>query len=109
MMARYLRVTMPNGLKFDVPAELIARNRAAYYAKADTGIVSGPEYDKEFAAEYEYTLNDDFELIDWAANNMNWDEVEHNARLVWPDPQVVDYQEGWVNGEKEIVELERID
>ncbi|MNM07333.1 hypothetical protein D3C81_173750 [compost metagenome] len=107
-MSQYLRVTMPNGMKFDVPTGLIAANRAEYYAKADSGAVSGPEYDKEYAAEYEYALNDESELKDWAANNMDWSDVEHHARFVWPQPEEIDWQDGWVNGDKEFVEHKRI-
>lgn len=31
MKTKYLRVTMPDGSKWDLPAEVIARNRADYY------------------------------------------------------------------------------
>lgn len=49
MAEKYLRITMPDGSKWDVPCDVIARNR-----------------------------------------------IESEA-------EEVDYQEGWVNGEKEIV------
>lgn len=102
-MSKFLRVTMSDGSNWDVPAEIIADNRAKHYAKADSGTESGPEYDKEYAAEYEYTLNDAAELKDWAANNMDWNEVAGKAIWVTDKPKI-DYQEGWVNGDREIVE-----
>lgn len=86
---------MPDNSRWDVPCEVIAKNRAEFYAS------KGDDYQEEF----DYTMSSDFELRDWAAGNMNWDEVEQFAvkanvnDLVKPD-----YQEGWVNGEKEIIE-----
>ena len=99
---KVLRVTMPDGQKWDVPVEVIARNRAAHYAS-------------EFGDEVERSLKEDtlllfdgeggaYEIEDWAANNMNWDEVEEHATLAMAQ-DAVDFQEGWVNGEKEILEV----
>jgi hypothetical protein len=96
MKAKYLRVTMPNGQKYDIPAKVIANNRATYYADK--------EGKGKYQEEYDFTLNDKFELQDWAANNMNWEDVEDLAELVKENKQKVDFQEGWINGEKEIIE-----
>jgi hypothetical protein len=87
MPEKYLRVTMPDGSKWDVSAKVIAGNRAEYYADDDPDT----SYDEEY------------ELQDWAANNMNWHEVKDIAKKAEIEPPAVDYQEGWVNGEKEIV------
>jgi hypothetical protein len=95
MKMKYLRITMPDGSKWDVPCEVIAKNRASFYAE------KGDSYQEEF----DYTMGIDFELRDWAADNMNWDEVEEFATKAPEEQQEpVDYQEGWVNGEKEIIE-----
>src|SRR5687767_5542107 len=94
---KILRVTMPDGSKWDVPADLIARSRALHYA-------GGDEKSVEFQREFDYTMGDNGELKDWAANNMNWIDIcAHAKRAVQPLAQP-DFQEGWVNGEKEIVE-----
>lgn len=66
---------MPDGSKWDVPAVLIAENRASYYAKHDTGEESGVEYDRKYAEELDYTLRKGDELMDWAANSMNWSDA----------------------------------
>ena len=96
MKTKYLRVTMPDNSKWDVPARLIAHDRAKYYA----------EKGESYQEEYDYVINDDSELIDWAAGNMNWSDVKDMAmKIELPEPKV-DYQEGWVNGEKEIIEVE---
>jgi hypothetical protein len=91
---KYLRITMPNCQKYDVPAYLIAENRAKYYANK--------EGQDKYEEEYNYCLNDDYELKDWAANNMNWEDVKDKAIKVGKKEDT-DYQEGWINGEKEMV------
>jgi hypothetical protein len=98
---KYLRVTMSDGSRWDVPVEVIARSRATYYAS-------------EFGGDAEKSLKEDtlplfeedsYEIEDWAASNMNWSDVAEVARRApdVPKPEV-DYQEGWLNGDKEIVE-----
>jgi hypothetical protein len=97
--AKYLRVEMPDGTLWDVPVDVIARNRAAHYAC-------------EFEGDIERSLAEDtlpcfeespFEIQDWAANNMNWSDVAAVARRVALLVKPVDYEEGWVNGRKTIV------
>ncbi|WP_287790925.1 hypothetical protein [Atlantibacter sp.] len=94
-----LQITMPDGSVWAVPVQIIASNRADYYAK-------------EFGGDIQRSLAEDtlplfrasgYEIEDWAANNMNWSDVQHAARCVTPSE--VDYQEGWVNGEKSVVEV----
>ena len=94
MKQKYLRVTMPDGRRWDVLALLIAQHRANAIVERD------PETD--FDAEVQFALNDEYEIQDWAANNMNWKDVELQAQIVNEDI-TVDYQEGWVNGNKEII------
>ena len=55
-----------------------------------------------YQEEFEFTMNDEDELIDWAQNNMNWDEVKQQAVKV--SDGEIDWQDGWVNGEKEVIE-----
>lgn len=99
---KYLRVTMPDGSKYDVPAKLIAEDRAKYYAKLDSER-GDADYDEAYRNEFDFTMENDFELKDWAANNMNWDDVKDHAVKV-EEVVEVDFQEGWVNGPKDIVE-----
>lgn len=87
---KLLIVRMSNGAKYAVPAEVVAHNRANFYREDG------------YRAEYDYTLGDDAELEDWAANNMNWEDVRSYAFCYsLPDPP--DMQEGWVSGEKDVV------
>ena len=96
---RYI-VWMPDGSKWSVPVDVIARNRAAYYAD-------------EFGGDIERSLAEDTwplferhegEIHDWASNNMDWENVKAHAtkeadRLDMTPDQ---FAEGWVNGEHEV-------
>lgn len=93
---------MPNGSKWDVPAKLIAEARARYYAKVDTGKESGKDFEKVFNEEVENALDDTYLIEDWASNNMDWEDVKDSA--INFSEMEVDFQEGWVNGKKEVVE-----
>ena len=93
---KYLRVTMPDGSKWDVPANVIANHRALIRERDEQGT---------YTKELEFAIADDFELEDWAANNMNWRDVQHFAERFEDAPATVDYQEGWTNGEKEVVDV----
>lgn len=54
---------------------------------------------------FEATMKIEVILKSWAANNMNWVQVCKYAELAVPAPPPnIDFQYGWVNGEKEIVE-----
>jgi len=90
-----LRVEMPDSSRWDIPVQIIADSRDEYYS-----------------SEEEDTIGfiragglDNYKITDWAANNMNWDEVREYATQVPGNVKAVDFQEGWVNGEKEIVSV----
>jgi hypothetical protein len=94
-MGKDLVVTMPDGSQWAVDVMIIARHRAAYYAPR--------EFDGDlWRSLREDTLplfeSDSYEVHDWAANNMNWEDARHAAYQIRPAP-AVNYQEGWVNGE----------
>lgn len=112
MSEKYLRVTMPDKSEWDIPARLIAEDRAHYYAdrdaKEDSGQPSGPAYGKVyarvFAEQVEHALSSEYEITDWAGNSMNWVDVAAHATMAVPPPADTDYQEGWCNGEKQVIE-----
>lgn len=102
---KYIRVTMPDGSKWDIFASFIARDRARYYAKREGGEINSKEWRKIYKEEYEITMEDRLELIDWLANNMNWSDVENIAEKIEDNIlREKDFQEGICNGEKEIIE-----
>lgn len=87
-------VTMPDGSKWSVSVQHIALHRANYYAEADL-------LNEDLKATVELFESDEFEIEDWANNNMDWDDVKDVAKCI--KPAEVDYQEGWVNGYFELV------
>jgi hypothetical protein len=96
-MKKRLIVTMSDGSRWGVPVEIIARDRAKNYASE-----FGDDIDRSLAEDTVPLFTEhEFEIIDWAQNNMNWDDVkQHAGRMAHSEP---DYQEGWVNGDKELV------
>jgi hypothetical protein len=46
--------------------------------------------------------SDDYEIKDLAANNMNWVDVQADAVLL--EDGDCDFQEGWVNGDKSVID-----
>lgn len=89
---------MPDGLKYAVPVELIARSRAEHYkAEFDNDVIRSlledtiPLFD-----------SDDYEVHDWAVNNMNWDDVKIHSTALKKKVSDDEFQEQWVNGEYEV-------
>ncbi|WP_042694334.1 hypothetical protein [Azospirillum sp. B506] len=102
-LSKALRITMPDGSRWDVPLEIIARSRAAHYADE-----FGDDAERSLAEDTAPLFDQDpDEAIEWASNNMNWSDVAaHAARSVPPRPLTDrDKQTGWMTGDKEIVEL----
>lgn len=91
-----LRVEMPDGTLWEVPVAVIAVDRARRYLE---------EFDDDLARSLkEDTLplfrEAEYEIIDWATGNMNWEDIEPHAQKV-QDPDV-DYQRGWIRGSKTV-------
>ena len=87
-----VRITMEHEC-WDVPAQIIADSRDANYAdeKEDTiGFIRDGSLDRGA-------------INDWGSNNMNWDDVEEYATQCESERPVQDLQEGWVNGDWNIV------
>ena len=97
---KFLKVSMPDGSKWKVPVRIIIENRAIYASKK----LNTP---LEIAIQYTISLfeDDEYEIEDWASNNMDWEDVEKYAeRIKDKGLSQEDLQEGWVNGAKEIIE-----
>lgn len=96
---KMLTVKQEDGSVWGVPLELIARDRAAHYAHE-----FGGDVEKSLAED---TLplfeGDSYEAEDWAANNMNWSDVQAHAKKL-KDAPPPDFQAAWLNGEKAVVE-----
>lgn len=93
---KHLIVSMPDGFDYAVPVEVIARNRAEYYAVKDySGDVTKSLVDDTLPL----FQADSAEIREWAAYNMNWNDVKDKAKQVIKRHIKVDYQEAWVNGD----------
>lgn len=102
MPTKYLRVTMPDGSKWDVEAKVIADNRAQYYADQEDPEDPAAQH-KVYTEEFGFALNDDSELEDWAKGNMDWAGVQHTATRHHP-PDEDTYEDAWCNAPMEVVE-----
>jgi hypothetical protein len=87
-----LRVTMPDGSRWDVPVQVIADDRDDYYSDDNEDTIRSIREGGLDASD----------ITDWAANNMNWSHVEKHAVKI-ENPPKPDYEDGWCNGDKEIV------
>lgn len=97
---KMMTIDLPDGSKWGVPVEVIARSRATHYAHEFDGDI------ERSMAEDTMPLfeSDDYEVEDWAANNMNWEDVAPYAKKL-QDAPLPDFQEAWTNGEKAVVEV----
>ncbi len=94
-MKKYMTIKMPDNTVWAVPTEVIARNRAEHYAHEFGGCIE-KSLSEDTLPLFE---QDKYEITDWAANNMNWDDVEEHAIKIERDEEP-NYQAGWMNGEK---------
>ena len=105
-MAKMLQVNMPDGSQWQVPAQKIAEDRAAWYARRYADLHAGAGYDYRYGVELEQGLADDDALIDWAENNMDWDDLDAVQTLSATPP---DYGDLWVNAEKEMIDVASVE
>ena len=90
-------VTMPDSSQWQIPCKVIAEDRAVYYAE-DTDKNKRP-YDEV----YEETMSNMDLLLDWGENNIKWSFLKQYAKMI-KTPNV-DYEDGWCNGDKRIVDI----
>ncbi|QMT39973.1 hypothetical protein [Neisseria shayeganii] len=97
-MKQYLFVTMPDQSVWRVPTKIIAESRITYLVR-HLGL-----HRHEAEAKTEALFAHDYEVEDWAANNMDWDDVKGHAVRV--RPAECDFDDGWINGEKVLSDKE---
>lgn len=96
-----MTIKQQDGSVWAVPVEIIARNRATHYASE-----YGGDVEKSLAEDTLPMFKDSsYEITDWASNQMDWSDFDgHQVKI--SDAPPLDFQEAWVNGEKDIVEIE---
>jgi len=87
-----IKVTFSNGEEWIIPASIVAASSAKYYSEEQ-----GEEYEDAFAQ----AMHDDFELVDWVQNNMDWADFDgHRYQVGWPN--AIDRDEEFTNAEMEV-------
>jgi hypothetical protein len=112
-MIKFIRVTMMNGDKYDIPASTICYLKALPFAnqKYDERVIqkgermSIVEYQNIINQECERILGQDEELLSWLSTAVNWYEVAEEATLVRDVPVMTSQQfnQSLKEGPKEIV------
>lgn len=91
-MKKFIHVLLPTGHLYEIPTSVIAANRAAHYHEQFK--------DSEFPTlesamqDTEELFEDNFQVKDWALNNMNVDELMKDARLIRFTPPETDFDGG---------------
>ena len=93
ILAKKYVTTMTGGSRWAVCVGDIALSRAEYYAKEFDGDVQ-KSLREDTLPLFE---SDEYEIEDWAQNNMNWSDVRHLATCISHGD--CDYEEGWCNGD----------
>ena len=70
-----IKINTPEG-QYLLDIRYVAEQRADYYACEVDGYEKGTP---EWSEEYEYTINDSFEAIDWLGNNSDWVDWQDKA------------------------------
>ena len=76
-MKKFVQVAFSTGHVYEVATSIIAKDRTDYYAMSDPGRTR-----QQHEAETGMLFASEFELFDWAKNNMNWSDLQKHARLV---------------------------
>ena len=92
-----LEIEMPDGSTWAIPVSVVAIDRATYYVKEGEYKTLQESLDDDTLPLF---IDNEYDIHDWAANNMNWSDVKRRAVKI-KDPDV-DYQDGWMNGEYKI-------
>lgn len=90
-----LRAEMDDGSWWEVPAKFIALKAADSQTSPNTSI-------EEYSNTVNEFLNNEEKILDWAEENMTWDDVLPLARLVRP-PRTSKYSRNWKNGMKMLI------
>jgi hypothetical protein len=91
----WLQIEMNNGTWWEVPARAIADHRANFCNAKELGVYT------QIISE---TLSDEEVLIDWAEENMMWHEISDLARPIHKSKDGTDFDDGWKNGMKQLID-----
>lgn len=89
---------------YDIPAEIIAEHRAAYFESNSAEKLayhSSSVQPRLHSAEKEFALNNDDILMEWASKKMTWKDIEPHAIKVEPDTN--HYEQEWPDAPKKVI------
>jgi hypothetical protein len=89
---KFVQISFSTGHVYEVPTQAIAEDRTRYYAMSDPGRTR-----EQHAAETQMLFASEFDLFDWAKNNMNWSDLQKTSRLVAFNPP--DFAKLWDDAE----------
>ena len=101
---KYLIVEFSDRKRYAIPAEVIATHHAKVVAKEEFDRGWG-KYDVIYKEEFDFAIEDEIELIEYASNNMDWKDVKDQAVLLETKIEPTDYDKEWTNAKMEIAEL----
>lgn len=90
VLGKSLIIKSPDGAEWSVQVSQIVIHRSQTYGGTDESLTETVELFE----------SDEYEIKDWAKNNMNWADVEKFARKI-KEPSY-DMQDIWVDGEMRI-------
>lgn len=93
-MSNFLYIKFSDNMEYKIPVEILAKFRADYFAIEVDGFTSDSP---EWQVEYKYALREEDELISFAFNNLNWEDVAPHAQFVSHAPIYADYIKEWSN------------
>ncbi len=102
-MKKYLRVEMPDGAMYDIPAEIIAEHRAQFFESSSAEKLtyhSSSIQPRLLLAEKEFALENDEVLIEWASERMEWKDLVNFAKKVEHEKN---YDKDWKTAPKKVI------
>jgi hypothetical protein len=99
---KFLAVEFSDGTTCVISARFIAEHRAQYYATLDAN--HGEDFQSVYDTEVNFALKCTDEILDWAANNMDWLDVR-NASILWRPSTAIDYEAEWCSANMGIMKL----
>ena len=93
-MVKPLYLTFDNGEVFVVDGHFVADDAAKYYSKGSSKNDDPKLQDEDsYDCQYDWMINDFFELDDWMKNNMNWEDLD----ATYIGKHLYDYHDKYVN------------
>lgn len=103
-MTKFLRVQMSDGTMYDIPAEIIAEHRAAYFESNSAEKLayhSSSVSPRLHSMEKDFALNNDEILVEWASRKMTWKDIEPHAVKV--EPETNNNDSDWPDAPKTVI------